>query len=210
MADVKFKLDEGVLGDIGKGAGKELAKIALSPLTGGYEGSSKIIDNISNVLKKRGYYAAEQELEKYTKGTIHNWFMGLIKKVKIVGKVGFEKESFNTEELNLIEDNIDKFINDKIKEYREKVKRALSYDSAPPKPDYKKDVVIRQFSETLGKEIKTKYKADEDKYYRINKWYKDGMKLVGSTLPRMIYKEINPLAEKWGELETKAKGLKNG
>lgn len=204
MADIKFKLEEGVLGDFGKG----LAKVVLSPLTGGYEGSSKMVDNISTKLRKRGYYAAEQEVEKNTKNII-NGYVNILKKIEIMGKVGFAKENFNSDELGVLEDSISKFINDHIKDYRAKVKRALDYESTPPEPDFSKTSIIRQYSNELAKEIKNKYKSDEDMYYRLNKWYKEGMKVAGTTLPRLVYSGLDSLAGQWAQLENKAKEMKN-
>lgn len=204
MADIKFKLEEGVLGDFGKG----LAKVVLSPLTGGYEGSSKMVDKMVTKLKKRGYYAAEQEVEKNTKNII-NGYVDILRKVETIGKVGFAKENFNSDELGVLEDTIKNFINNQVKDYRAKVKRALDFDSDPPEPDFNRTSITRQFTNILAKEIKNKYKADEDAYYRLNKWYKGGMKVAGTTLPRLVYSGLDSLAGQWAQLEIKAKEMKN-
>lgn len=205
MADIKFKLEEGVLGDLGK----EIAKVVLSPLTGDYEGSSKMVDQISTKLKKRGYYAAEQEVEKNTKNII-NGYVDILRKVETIGKVGFAKEKFNSDELGVLEDTIRKFINDHIKDYRAKVKRALDFDSDPPEPDFNRTSIIRQFTDILAKNIKSKHKEDQDTYYRLDKWHRDGMKVAGTTLPRLVYSGLDSLAGQWAQLESKAKEMKNG
>lgn len=206
MADIKFKLEEGLLGDVTKAVGKEFAKIALSPLTGGYEGSSSMIDGISSTLQKRGYYKAEQEVKKNTENIIKG-YVGLLSKVKVIGKVGFFTENFNDEELGLLEDTITKYLKDKTEIYRNTVKRALSFDSQPPKTNYNSKNVTREFSELLNKEITKNHKRNPDEYYRINKWAKEGMKVVGSTLPRLVVTALDSLARQWGELEVQAERM---
>lgn len=212
MSKVTFKLNEGVISTTLKYTAKELTKIALSPLVGGYENSQKIMDKIDDVYKKRGYYAAEQLVKTNTNNLISG-YVELLKKVSVLGNranntmVGFTREKLTDIELDVIESYVKSYIEKKEKEYRNEIKRAFSFESNPPQFD-SKEKLTKEITKELKQIIDSKYKSDNNKYYRLNGWKNNKMKVVGTIFPKLMAAGVVMLSDQWLELENKTKSIK--
>lgn len=198
MAEVKFKLEEGLIGSIAKGIGATL----LAPVLGGNANAKGMINNYIEKSKKKKLYTFEKEVNQLTKNSI-NGILGLVKLVKVLGQKGFDKEELNESELEVVYGVIRDIIESKQKEYVSEVKRAIDHEHAPPTDYFNERQITNNVKSSLEKKVAPLYKKDREEYYRLNQWVEKGMKMSGTTLPKQIYLALDNLEEIWAQLELK-------
>lgn len=183
MANIKFKLEENILTQVVKDAGRYIGKGIAASLLAGVTGSPAAglaaFNSIKNMMYDKKTYKTEQEKEKVMNNLVKS-YGEILSQVE----VGTNKDKLSKVEISVVLDFINDYFDKIEQEYRKNLNRK-----------YTQQELVNDLTVQLRKKlIYPDVKNGKD-------WVKDGAKVNGTDLFKMLSNNIINILPKYKELE---------
>lgn len=183
MSHIKFKLNENILTqtvkDVGRYIGKGVAASLLAGVTGSPAAGLAAFNAIKNMMYDKKTYKTEQEKEKVMNNLVKS-YGEILSQVE----VGPEKQKLSKIEISVILDFINDYFEKIEQEYRKNLNRK-----------YTQQELISDLTVQLRKRL------TYGDVKNAKDWVKDGAKVKGSDLFKMLSNNIISILPKYKELE---------
>jgi hypothetical protein len=183
MANIKFKLEENILTqvvkDTGRYIGKGIAASLLAGVTGSPAAGLAAFNSIKNMMYDKKTYKTEQEKEKVMNNLVKS-YGEILSQVE----VGTNKEKLSKVEISVVLDFINDYFEKIEQEYRKNLNRK-----------YTQQELISDLTVQLRKRL------TYGDVKNAKDWIKDGAKVKGSDLFKMLANNIISILPKYKELE---------
>lgn len=183
MSHIKFKLNENILTqtvkDVGRYIGKGVAASLLAGVTGSPAAGLAAFNAIKNMMYDKKTYKTEQEKEKVMNNLVKS-YGEILSQVE----VGPEKQKLSKIEISVILDFINDYFEKIEQEYRKNLNRK-----------YTQQELISDLTVQLRKRL------TYGDVKNAKDWIKDGGKIKGSDLFKMLANNIISILPKYKELE---------